>query len=157
MEKKLSKFDRILGENLEATVSLLVVKDRQRVEITIPLNGLILRGEEETDSIYSAADLILEKLERQVRKYKTRFSHKGQKGLAALQADALTASDSEAGDALPVRTKHFLVKPLAVEEAIMQMNLLGHSFFVFANQETEHINVIYRRKDGAYGLLEPEL
>ena len=158
VEKKLSKFDRLLGEDTEANVSLLVVKDRQRVEVTIPLNGFLLRGEEETDSIYSAMDLVLEKLERQIHKYKTRLSRKGKKGLSVKDIEDWSPSmEAEETDLAPVRVKRFLVKPLAVEEAIMQMNLLGHNFFVFANQETDSVNVVYRGNDGGYGLLQPEL
>lgn len=153
--KRLGKLDKFMDEMDEAQITLLLEKDRHRVEVTIPLNGFILRGEEETGDMYSSVDLVVEKLEKQIDKYRTRFLKKqknqGLKDLPALE----TEEQAE----LPrlLRTKRFAIKPMPVDEAIMQMNLLGHSFFVFANGETEEINVVYKRRDGNYGLIEPEV
>lgn len=150
VEKRLSKFDKLLDAQ-EATVSLFVIKDSHRVEVTIPYNGIIIRGEEESHSMYASIDNVAEKLESQIRKYKTRLIKKGRGA-----AKDVVPVPVEYSDELPVKIKRFPIKPMPVEEAIMQMNLLGHSFFVFANVDNEKINVVYMRKDGAYGLLEPE-
>lgn len=154
-EKKLSKLDRYLDPDTEAQVTFSVERGSHIVEVTIRLNGYILRGEEATGDMYASIDLVVDKLERQLRKYKTKLARKlksqGLKDLIAKYPD-----DEEEVPEL-VRTKRFPIKPMAVEEAIMQMNMLGHSFFVFSNAESEQVNVVYRRKDGNYGLIEPEV
>jgi putative sigma-54 modulation protein len=169
VEKKLGKLDKYFDVSPEAIVALIVEKERHRVEVTIPLNGYILRGEEESPDMYSSVDLVIDKIERQMEKYKTRLSKKV-KGLSvrniATSAEKLLPgipgmpTDSEfpeeEGPHL-VRTKRFAFKPMMAEEAIMQMNLLSHGFFVFSNAETDEINVVYRRKDGNYGLIEPDI
>lgn len=154
VEKRLKKLNKYFENNPEAIVTLIVEKDRHRVEVTIPINGFILRGEEESVDMYTSVDLVEEKLEKQLVKYKARFMKK--KGASI--KDILTGQPETPVDDEPiiVRTKRFAIKPMPVEEAIMQMNLLGHSFFVFSNGDTEEVNVIYRRKDGNYGLIEPE-
>lgn len=155
VEKRLGKLDKFLKEDQDVQVTLLVEKDRHQVEVTIPLGGYILRGEEETGDMYASIDMVVDKLERQVRKYKTRLAKR-------LKEDSLkdlgngNTPEEENEKPLVVRTKRFAIKPMPVDEAIMQMNLLGHSFFVFSNAETEEVNVVYRRKDGNYGLIEPE-
>lgn len=151
--KRLSKLDRFMDELGEAQVTLKVEKDSHRVEVTIPVNGMILRGEETTGDMYASIDLVSEKLEKQIEKYKGKLMRRRQpaagdpKGVFAYQAD---------DGPRVVKTKRFAVKPMAVDEAVLQMNLLGHSFFVFSNAETELVNVVYKRKDGNYGLIEPE-
>lgn len=154
-EKKLSKLDRYLGENTEAQVTFSVQGGSHVVEVTIRLNGYILRGEEGTDDMYASIDLVIDKLERQIRKYKTKLDRRlKSQGIK----DLVPPPEPKAQDDEPKlkRTKRFAIKPMDVEEAIMQMNLLGHNFFVFSNADTEDVNVIYRRKDGNYGLIEPE-
>lgn len=159
VEKKLTKlekyFDNLAGT--DATVTLNVEKGRHIVEVTIPLNGIILRGEEATGDMYASVDLVVEKLEKQVMKYKTRLSRKRAANhvSAPVEEMAVNAWDEDEKPKI-VRTKRFAFKPMPVEEAIMQMDLLGHDFFVFSNAATEEINVVYRRKDGNYGLIEPE-
>jgi putative sigma-54 modulation protein len=157
VEKRLSKLDKYFEKVPEAVVTLVVEKERHRVEVTIPINGYILRGEEETPDMYSSIDLVIEKLERQMEKYKTRLSKKIKN--SSIKDIAPTPVEMQGLDAEPllVRTKRFAIKPMAAEEAIMQMNLLGHGFFVFSNAETDEVNVVYRRKDGNYGLIEPEM
>ena len=159
VEKKLGKFDKYFQQPLVAQVTLSVERDRHIVEITIPINDIVLRGEEATGDMYSSIDLVVEKIERQVHKYKTRINRKlretGGKGLGELILEAASNNNNEAEDQRVVKTKRFPLKPMIVDEAIMQMNLVGHDFFVFANADTDEINVVYRRKDGDYGLLEP--
>ncbi len=159
VEKKLGKFDKYFQQPLVAQVTLSVERDRHIVEITIPVNDIVLRGEEATGDMYSSIDLVVEKIERQVHKYKTRINRKlretGGKGLGELILEAASNNNNEAEDQRVVKTKRFPLKPMIVDEAIMQMNLVGHDFFVFANADTDEINVVYRRKDGDYGLLEP--
>jgi len=154
--KKLDKYIDILGD---AQVTLTVERGLHRIEVTIPVNGMILRGEESTGDMFTSTDLVVEKLEKQIEKYKTRLLRRGGRGAESYrQAAAVPGGGEAAEEESPsvVRTKRFAIKPMAVEEAILQMNLLGHSFFVFSNAETEQVNVVYRRKDGNYGLIEPE-
>lgn len=155
VEKRLGKLDKYFENNPEAIVTLVVEKDRHRVEVTMPINGFILRGEEESPDMYACIDLVVDKLEKQVNKYRTRINKKI-KGQSI--RDMTPGTGIAAEDELPavVRTKRFAIKPMPLEEAVMQMNLLGHNFFVFSNAETEEVNVVYRRKDGNYGLIEPE-
>jgi len=158
VEKKVSKIQKYFeGELREATVTLVVERELHRIEVTIPIDGYILRGEEETTDMYNSIDNVVDKLERQVRKYKTRINRKI-KNLSVLDLvpNGNTANDDQQEPKI-VRTKHFALKPMPEEEAILQMDLLGHNFFVFLNAETDEVNVVYRRKDGNYGLIEPEL
>lgn len=167
IEKRLGRLDKYFENSPEAIVSFVVEKDRQRVEVTIPLNGFILRGEEESADMYSSVDLVIDKLERQMDKYKTRLSKRVKelsvRNIATSAEDLLPGipgmpvEAQEEDSQRLVRMKRFAFKPMLAEEAIMQMNLLNHGFFVFSNAETEQINVVYRRKDGNYGLIEPDL
>ena len=136
-------------------MKLVVDGDRHRAEVTIPLDGIVLRGEEETGDMYVSIDNVIEKMERQIEKYKSRIDYKLKHGSIR---DLVPENEKTADEEFPrvVRTKRFAIKPMPVEEAIMQMNLIGHSFFVFRNAETEEVNVVYARKDGNYGLIEPE-
>jgi len=151
VEKRVGKLEKYFDNLDEVLVTLLVEKERHRVEVTVPVNGMILRGEEETSDMYSSIDLVVEKLEKQIDKYKTRLA-KRVRGAAFRDLPA----DLKEIEHNLIRTKRFNVKPMDVEEAIMQLNLVGHSFYVFANADTEEINVVYKRKDGNYGLIEPE-
>lgn len=155
-EKKLSKLTRYLDQIHEAQVTLFAEKDTYVVEVTIPLNGIILRGEEEShDSLYAALDMVIDKLEKQIQKQRTklfkRFRNQGLKELITSMGEENRKEEPQV-----VRTKRFTFKPMLVDEAILQMNLLGHDFFVFSNAENGHVNVLYRRKDGNYGLIESE-
>ncbi|HHT46963.1 MAG TPA: ribosome-associated translation inhibitor RaiA [Firmicutes bacterium] len=162
VEKRLSKLDKYLGTddtNIKAQVTMSVAKGNHIVEVTISIGGLLLRGEEETQDMYASIDLVVDKIERQIHKYKTKINRKlRQKGLKELNEQFVSSKRKEEEETEPriVRTKRFIMKPMPEEEAILQMNLLGHDFFVFTNAETEEINVIYKRKDGNYGLIEPE-
>lgn len=157
--KRLGKLDKYM-EMDEAQVTLLVERGNHVIEVTIPINGMILRGEEETTDMYSSIDLVVEKLEKQLEKYKTKLLSRRSKGhpsapVRELPSDPAELDQEEEEAPKILRTKRFAMKPMPVDEAVMQMNLLGHSFFVFTNAETEDVNVVYRRKDGNYGLIEP--
>lgn len=156
VNKKLAKFEKFFGENSEAHATLSVEKGRHIFEVTIPFNGVIIRSEEATDDMYMSIDNVVEKLERQVRKQKTKLERKMKD--YNLRFDTLfdNIPDTDEEELKIVRTKRFTIKPMPAEEAAMQMELLGHSFFVFSNSETEEVNVIYKRKDGNYGLIEQE-
>ena len=154
-EEKLNRLTRYLENILSMHVVLSVLKHRQIAEVTLRVRDLTIRAEEEGDDLYSSIDLVVEKLERQILRYKERILAHGNRGGTRGNR---TETVAPAGEEEPrvVRTKRFDVKPVAVDEAILQMNLLGHSFYVFRNATTEEVNVIYRRRDGHYGLIEPE-
>ena len=156
--KKLSKLEKHFDDVKEVQVFLSVENKVHKVEVTIPFNGIILRGEESTDDMYSSIDMVQEKLEKQIEKYRTKLirTNRGA-GLRKGAKDERDRSNdkNDVGFNL-VRTKKFALKPMDEEEAIMQMNLLGHSFFMFYNATTNEVNVVYIRKDGNYGLIEPD-
>ncbi len=159
IEKRLSKIERHFDHILEVIVTLSVEKNRQIVEATLQASRALIRAEEETDDMYASIDKVADKLERQIQKHKEKYFQKPhpcteKKGLANKEVNA---EDSESDKiAKIVKIKRFAIKPMSVEEAAMQMDLLGHSFFVFANDNTNKVNVIYKRKDGNFGLIEPE-
>jgi putative sigma-54 modulation protein len=157
VEKRLAKLDKYFNNFGDALVTLSVERENHRIEVTIPVNGMILRGEEATHDMYAAVDMVVEKLEKQVDRYKARWNRRARSS-GATAAEAVPEGDKgEFGEENSVvRVKRFPMKPMNIDEAIMHMNLLGHSFFVFTNAETEAVNVLYRRKDGNFGLIEPE-
>lgn len=152
-EKKLAKFDRFFGDDAVAAVSYSCRHDLQYVEITIYYNGTIFRCEEGADTFQNAIDEALESLERQIRKNKTRLEKRLRSG--AFEPEPGDVEEEEEGE-FQIRTKYIPVKPMSVEEAILQMNLLEHQFFVFRDAVTEKPCVVYRRKDGNYGLITEE-
>ncbi len=154
VQKRIGKLEKYLGPLQEVQVTLVVEKNNHKVEVTIPLNGIIIRGEESSTDMYSSVDLVFEKLEKQITKYRGKISKKLRNQTVAEDA-ALVAAEKIEDDEV-VKTKRFPIKPMPVEEAILQMNLIGHSFFVFSDADTEEVNVVYIRKDGKYGLIEPE-
>ena len=163
VEKKVEKLERYFSEGVDATahVNLKVYSDKQtKVEITIPMKNLTLRAEERHNDMYAAVDLIVDKLERQIRKYKTRVNRKSREreGVAAFfqsVGDSNNAPELEDENEFNVvRTKQFDLKPMDQEEAILQMNMLGHSFFIFTDAESDGTHIVYKRKDGKYGLIE---
>lgn len=157
VQKKISKLEKYFEVEVEAKATLSIQKNRQIIEVTIPFNGAILRSEESTDDMYKSIDLVDDKLERQIRKQKTRLSRKNNGSLkfAALNDSKVESNEDDEGSL--VKVKKFGVKPMDSEEAILQMDLLGHNFFVYQDSESSKVNVVYKRKDGNYGLLEPEL
>lgn len=167
VDKKLSRLDKYFEAPLtsEGHVTLSVVRGLHTVEVTIPLTGVVLRAEDRSDDMYASMDAVVDKLERQIRKHKTKLNRKIKQegGLRTLVADngAAASGRTDAGqveydddDYEVVRTKRFTMKPMDVEEAILQMNMVGHNFFVFSNIDTEEVSVVYRRDDGKYGLIE---
>jgi len=154
ISKRVGKLDRYIDNLGDAQVTMTVEKDSHRIEVTIPVNGMILRGEESTGDMYTSTDLVVEKLEKQIQKHKGKLLKRGIRVTNMQKPSTSTEFDEEAPRL--VRTKRFAIKPMPVEEAVLQMNLLGHNFFVFSNAETEQVNVVYRRKDGNFGIIEPE-
>lgn len=155
IEEKLGKLERFFAPATEATVRLSVQKEIHKIEVTIPVKGHIIRAEESSTDMYVSIDLVEEILERQLKKYKNKLIDKKQNALSFSQAfmDTETTDDDHVEI---VKTKKFAVKPMDTEEACIQMELLGHSFFVFLNADTDEVNVVYKRKGGSYGLIEPE-
>jgi len=155
IENKLGKLDKYLENPDEVTANVLVkVKGKdQTVEVTIPAKKFILRAEDTHNDLYAAIDLVTDKLERQIRKNKTRIKKKSNKGLEDFTIDFTTEKDEEENGKI-VKTKLIETKPMSPEEAILQMNLLGHSFYVFTNEKTNEVNIVYKRKDEDYGLIE---
>ena len=161
--KKISKMGRYLNPNAEVFVRLTKEKNNRRTcEITVPVGGVTLRAEASNDdNLYVSIDQALAKLERQIHKHRTKLDkclREDAFSPAELEYDAEAAEAVEKEEAAPkiVRHKTFPVRPMSVEDAILQMELLGHSFFVFVNVETDRTNVLYLRKDGDLGLMEPE-
>lgn len=157
IERKLGKLERYFTPDTEIIVTLSVEKERQKIEVTIPVKGDIIRSEQESTDMYVSIDLVEEVIERQLRKYKNKLVAKHQAGGNFNQT--FVESEDEVADSDEiriVRSKRFGIKPMFPEDACMQMDLLGHNFFVFSNAETEEVNVVYKRKDGSFGLIEPE-
>jgi putative sigma-54 modulation protein len=154
--KRVGKLAKYSDEFMDIQVTLLVERDRHRVEVTAPLHGMILRGEEETEDMYSSIDMVVEKLERQIEKYRTRINKRMRSKIFKDYDSKQPLEVNEEPREEVVRQKKFPAKPMSVEEAIMQMNLVGHNFFVFTNAESQEMNVVYRRNNGDYGLLQPQ-
>ncbi len=152
-EKKFAKFDRFFDDDTEAVVVYSCRHDLQYIELTIRYNGTIFRAEEGADSFQNAIDEAVESLERQIRKNKTRLEKKLREGAFASYAPDEEYEEEAEFD---IRVKSFSVKPMSVEEAILQMNLLKHQFYVFRDDKTEEVCVVYARKNGGYGLIVPE-
>lgn len=158
-KKKLSRFDRIFDEDAEANVVVTLERNRQTVEITIRSQGMIFRAEATDYEMNDALDQVVSSLGRQIRKNKNRLEKEiHSAALDQYVEEYLHTTEEDSSEEYKiVRTKHFFVKPLSVDEAILQMNMLGHQFFMFRNETNGEINVVYRRKDGNYGLLEPDM
>jgi len=154
VEKKLAKFDRFFDDDAQADVTVSPEgKNDRRVEITIRSGGMLFRAEEVAPEAGEAVDRLVDILTRQIRRNKTRLEKRLRVG--AFGDVDFGESIEEETEFSVVRSKHFPVKPMDVDEAILQMNLLGHQFYMFRNSDTREINVVYRRHDGNYGLLEP--
>ena len=156
VEDKIGKLDKYFNPNTEVHVTLSVEKERQKIEVTIPVKGNIIRSEQVSNDMYVSIDLVEEIIERQLKKYKTKIVDKHQAGgdFSKAYVENDYADDEEIKI---VRTKKFDIKPMYPEDACIQMELLGHSFYVFCNAETDQVNVVYKRKGDTYGLIEPEV
>lgn len=166
VEKKIGKLERYFDTppTSDVNVNISVYNEEQQIEVTIPMTNLLLRAEEQHLDLYAAIDLVVDKLERQIRKYKTKVNRKfRQQGapkhvFAELEKEAMQANeqdDDSEDDIEIVRTKRFNLKPMDSEEAVLQMDMLGHAFFVFEDSVSGNTNVVYKRRDGKYGLIEP--
>ena len=154
-EKKLSKLERYFSQEPEAIVRFKQQRGGRNIaEITMSVNGLILRAEEDSNDMYLSIDRAVDKLESQIRRYRTKMGKQLREARAEAPVEAEPVYEEANFDV--VRTKRFSVKPMDVDDAITQMELLGHNFFLFLNAENNSMNVLYRRNDGSYGLLVPE-
>ncbi len=154
-EKKVSKLSRYFKPETETHVTMSIEKSRHIVEVTIPFNGVVLRGEVSSGDMYASIDGVLKKLEKQIFKHRTKLEKRLRKDAFKNEAPIYEENISGEEELKVVRTKQYTLKPMDVNEAVMQMELLGHEFFVFVNARTNAVNVIYKRKDGNVGLLEP--
>ena len=152
---KLGKLERYFTPDTEVHVTLSVEKERQKIEVTIPVPGHIIRSEQVSNDMYVSIDLVEEIIERQIKKYKTKIVDKKQSALAFSEAFLQEEAEQEETVNI-VKTKRFAMKPMDAEEACVQMELLGHNFFMFLNADTNEVNVVYKRKGGTYGIMEPD-
>ena len=155
VQDKLGKLERYFTPDAEVHVTLSVEKERQKIEVTIPVKGNIIRSEQVSNDMYVSIDLVEEVIERQLRKYKTKIINR-QQGAGNFQKAFMEDEFQEDEEVKIIRTKRFGMKPMYPEDACVQMELLGHNFFVFRNAETDEVNVVYKRKGNTYGLIEPE-
>ncbi|HEY3418047.1 MAG TPA: ribosome-associated translation inhibitor RaiA [Armatimonadota bacterium] len=156
-ETKLAKLTRFFDHLQDVHVTESILRNQHIVEVTLHADGRVIRAEDRSPDMYSSIDLVIDKLERQLVRYKGRFITKTRESLDGAKPTEISATPEEQPEQLPgiVRTKRFAVKPMDPEEAAMEMELIGHDFFVFRNSESDQVNVIYRRRDGDYGLIEP--
>ena len=155
VQEKLGKLERYFTPETEIHVTLSVEKDRQKIEVTIPVKGNIIRSEQVSSDMYVSIDLVEEVIERQLRKYKTKIVNQQQAG-GNFQKEFVEDEFLEDEEVKIIRTKKFGIKPMYPEDACVQMELLGHNFYVFRNAETDEVTVVYKRKGNTYGLIEPE-
>ena len=156
VEDKIGKLEKYFTEDTEVHVTLSVEKDRQKIEVTIPVKGSIIRSEQVSNDMYVSIDLVEEIIERQLKKYKTKLTDREQ-GASSFKQEYLDKDFMDEEEVKIIRTKKFDIKPTYPEDACVQMELLGHNFFVFINAETDQVNVVYKRKGNTYGLIEPEV
>ena len=156
VEQKLGKLEKYFTPETDIIVTLSVEKERQKIEVTIPVKGNIIRSEQVSNDMYVSIDLVEEVIERQIRRYRKKLIDKKQAALSFSQAFIDEEEDEQEDDIRIVKTKKFAIKPTIPEEACLQMEMLGHNFYVFLNSDTDQVNVVYKRKNGTYGLIEPE-
>lgn len=156
VNKKVGKLERYFSPATEAFVTLSIEKSRHIAEITVLKSGVVMRAEEATGDMYASVDGALKKIEGQIRKYRTKLERRFQDKTFATAAPIFEENDVEAEELAVMRTKYYTSKPMSLDEAIMQMEMLGHTFFVFVSAEEGSVNVLYRRYDGGLGLLIPE-
>ena len=154
--EKLSKLERFFSADVEAQVTLSVEKNRQKIEVTIPVKGGLIRGEQESSDMYVSIDLVEEVIETQLKKHRKKIIDKYQNASHFSQEYVEADEEEDESEIKIVKVKHFQFKPMDPEEACMQMELLNHDFFVFTNSETDEVNVVYKRKNNTYGIIEPE-
>lgn len=153
--KKIDKLGKFFNDEASADIVVSEQKDKMIVEVTIRTEDMIYRAEERNEEVYNAADDVVEAITRQIRKNKTRLTKKLREGFSK-EVDFFEEAPQDEAEIKIVKTKTHHVKPMSAEEAVLQMNLLGHSFFVFCNAKTNTTDIVYRRKDGNYGLIETD-
>lgn len=156
VEDKLGKLDKYLNDEATAHVTLSVHKDRQKIEVTIPLKGHIVRSEQVSNDMYVSIDLVEEVIERQLKRYRHKIIERQQEGGHYFSQEFMEKEMPDDEEVEIIRSKRFGMKPMYPEDACIQMELLGHNFFVFRNAETDEVNVVYKRRGNTYGLIEPE-
>jgi len=156
VEEKIGKLEKYFTPDTNVNVTLSVDKEQHKIEVTIPVKGKIIRSEQASGDMYVSIDLVEEVIERQLKKYKNKLVDKKQAEVSNFKKEYIENTDVEDEEIKIERIKKFDLKPMYVEDAAVQMELLGHEFFVFVNAETDQVNVVYKRKGGSYGLIEPE-
>ncbi|MBR1893492.1 MAG: ribosome-associated translation inhibitor RaiA [Lachnospiraceae bacterium] len=155
VEEKMSKLEKYFTPDTQVDVTLSVEKERHKIEVTIPVKGSIIRSEQVSNDMYVSIDLVEEIIEKQLKKYKKKIIDRSQ-GSGSFKQEFIDREFEDDDEIKIVRSKRFGIKPMYPEDACVQMELLGHSFYVFRNAETDEVNVVYRRKGNTYGLIEPE-
>lgn len=155
VEEKMSKLEKYFTPDTQIDVTLSVEKERHKIEVTIPVKGSIIRSEQVSNDMYVSIDLVEEIIEKQLKKYKKKIIDRSQ-GSGSFKQEFIDREFEDDDEIKIVRSKRFGIKPMYPEDACVQMELLGHSFYVFRNAETDEVNVVYRRKGNTYGLIEPE-
>ncbi len=156
MKRRLASWNIFFTPDTEVIVALSAQKDRQKIEVTIPVKGNTIRAEESSTDMYVSIDLVEEIIERQIRRYRKKLIDKKQAAISFSQAFIEEEDEVQDDEIQIVKTKKFAIKPTIPEEACLQMEMLGHNFYVFLNADTDQVNVVYKRKNGTYGLIEPE-
>ena len=157
VKEKLSKLEKYFTPDTDVFVTLSVEKERQKIEVTIPVKGRIIRSEQVSSDMYVSIDLVEEVIEKQLKKYRNKIASKKTENIENFRQEYLESEDDDDGEEIKiVRSKKFGIKPMYPEDACVQMELLGHDFFVFRNAQTDEVNVVYKRKGNTYGLIEPE-
>ena len=154
--EKLGRLEKFFADDTDVQVTFSVEKERQKIEVTIPVKGNIIRSEQVSNDMYVSIDLVEEIIERQLKKYKTKIIDRNQ-GAGSFKQDFMENDYIDDEEIKIVRTKRFDIKPMYPEDACVQMELLGHSFFVFVNAESDQVCVVYKRKGGTYGLIEADI
>lgn len=152
---KLGRLEKYFNEDTKVQVTFSVEKERQKIEVTIPMKGHIIRAEQVSDDMYVSIDMVVEIIERQVTRYKKKLVDQKQDA-QYFKSEFVEEEDYDDDEVKIIRSKRFAVKPMYPEDACVQMDLLGHSFYVFRNAETDEVNVVYKRKGNTFGLIEPE-
>ena len=155
IEEKIGKLEKYFTPDTEVHVTLSVEKERQKIEVTIPVKGTVIRSEQVSNDMYVSIDLVEEIIERQLKKYKNKLIEK-QQNKDYFRQEFIEKDYVDEEEIQIVRSKKFDIKPMYAEDACIQMELTGHGFFVFVNAETGQVNVVYKRKGNTYGLIEPE-
>ena len=156
VEEKIGKLEKYFTPDTNVKVTLSVDKEQHKIEVTIPVKGKIIRSEQASSDMYVSIDLVEEVIERQLKKYKNKLVDKKQAETSNFKKEYIETADVDDDEIKIERVKKFDLKPMYIEDAAVQMELLGHEFFVFVNAETDQVNVVYKRKKGSYGLIEPE-